>query len=220
MAASKKNSSKNKRKKSPANKKKTTTKKVTTKKKSSTPKKKTTSKKVTTTKGVSAKKTSSKNTTVKKKTSLEEGIKPKKSTTVKKSTSPKKVSKPKVVKEPKKKVITVEDLKVSKEISLPKLKQDVKKSSKSNAKKIATRKKKSNNFTKEFNKLIRKIRIYGIQSVIPLKNIIVIMIVAFALLLGSFILNMFINKVSYIDLDLVPSKIDQLQTLSFNLDIL
>lgn len=123
----------------------------------------------------------------------------------------------KIKKEKKKKVIKVEDLKVKKDINLPKLKEN-KKNGKSNAKRIATRKKKRNSYLKKVNKLFRKIRIYGIQSVFPLKNVLAIMIGFFALIILVFFVRVIINKASYIDLALLPDKIDQLQTLSFSID--
>lgn len=125
----------------------------------------------------------------------------------------KKVNNPK---EHKKKVIKVEDLRVKRDVKLPKLNN--KTNTKSKAKTIAKRKKKKNNYLKKVNKLYRKIKIYGIQSVIPLKNIVSLGLALFAFIMVLLLLSMIINRFSYIDLDLIPSKIDQLTTMSLNIN--
>ena len=114
-------------------------------------------------------------------------------------------------KETKKKVIKVEDLRKKK-------KPLKKKTGKSNAKKIASSKRKKTSYLKRLNKLFRKIKIYGIQSVIPLKSVIIFISAILILLLLLLFARLIINKVTYIDLDLIPEKIDQIQTFKFNID--
>ena len=89
------------------------------------------------------------------------------------------------------------------------------KKKKSNAKKIASKKKSS--LKKRFDKLLRKIKIYGIQSVLPIKLIIGISITVILFISIITLLGVILHKDRAIDLQLIPSKIDQLKTVSFDI---
>lgn len=197
-------------------------KKTTTKKSNSTVKKSSTRKKVT-------------STTKKKSTA------PKKGTT----TTAKKVTTPREKKEESIKLVTEEPIKVEKKPKLPKQKtlfKDVskndnkpervlrteeytvikkdkaegkKKVSKSNATKVE--KSKNNNFLKKINKLRRKIKMYGINSVIPIKYIFVILAIVAFFVITAFVANSFTNP-QKIDLSVIPEKIDQMTTVRFDID--
>ncbi len=86
---------------------------------------------------------------------------------------------------------------------------------KSNAKKVE--KSKKSDFLKTINKLRRKIKIYGINSVIPIKYIVVGIIILALLIITPKIFSLF-DKKSNLDLSSIPDRIDQLTTVSFDLD--
>ena len=90
-----------------------------------------------------------------------------------------------------------------------------KKNSISNAKKVE--KSKKNNLLKNINKIKRKIKMYGITSVFPLHYIITICVIIGLLICLPFIISIF-DKSSKMDLSIIPEKIDQLKTVSFNID--
>lgn len=86
---------------------------------------------------------------------------------------------------------------------------------KSNAKKVE--KSKKSDFLKTINKLRRKIKIYGINSVIPIKYIVVGIVILALLIITPKIFSLF-DKKSNLDLSSIPDRIDQLTTVSFDLD--
>ena len=85
----------------------------------------------------------------------------------------------------------------------------------SNAKKVENAK--HNYFIKKINRLKRKAKMYGITSVIPLGYIITFCVILALLIFTPIALNQF-GKTSKIDINAIPEKIDQLKTVSFNLD--
>lgn len=205
-------------------------------KKKTTPKKSNTSTKKKTTK-TTAKKTTS--TAVKKKTSVKKVATTTKTTSSKK-TSPKKKQSIKVItKEPIKidkedinvelPKLKIEGKEVSKNLNEPQrvmkteeytiIKKEAvegrKRISKSNAKRVE--KSKKNSFYKTINKLRRKIKMYGISSVFPIKYLILTLIIIGVLIVSPLILNMF-NKTKSMDLSAIPEKIDYLKTVSFSID--
>ena len=209
-------------------------KKTSTKKKSSTTKKKITSKSTATKATINAK-TTSKTTSPKKTTSskISTSAKSAKKPTIKVNikepikveekiklpnlkTSAKEISKNKNIA---KKVIKSENYKVIKnEDNKEESKKVVgrKSKKKSKAKFISTLKK--SDFFKKLSRLQRKIKMYGITSVIPLKYLITA-IIAFITLIVAIVVcsNLFINSTK-IDLESIPTKIDSLKTVSFNID--
>ena len=215
------------KKKSTSNKKKKTTKKsnstinktTVSKKTTSTVKKKTSApKKTTTNKKTITKKTTPKKTEIKLVT--EEPIKVEKNVKLPKL----KLEKKEVSKNNNKpeRVMKTEDYTVIKKEPIRykgKEKKEVvfgkKRIVKSNAKKVENRKK--NNFLKTINRLRRKIKIYGFNSVIPIKYLI-LGIGIFALLITiPIILQKFDGK-ARLDLSSIPDKIDQLTTVKFDID--
>lgn len=87
--------------------------------------------------------------------------------------------------------------------------------SKSNAKKIEKRKK--NDFLKTIDRLKRKIKVNGINSVIPIKYMIILAVIILLLIFTPTIIELFDNKPK-IDLSSIPSKVDSLNTVSFDID--
>ena len=139
--------------------------------------------------------------------------------TPKRKNSNNKVKKEKVVVAP---VLEQEPIKKPSKDYVAKLLETIKqkfaeyRKNKSNAKKIA--KNKNNNFKKNFYKYIRKIRMYGLNSVIPKKYIItgITSLVVIIVLIASIV--MLTTKKNTINLSLIPDKIDQIKTVSFNID--
>lgn len=86
---------------------------------------------------------------------------------------------------------------------------------KSNAKKVEKGKK--NDLRKALGKIRRKIKIYGINSVFPIKYIVTGFIVVAAIILIAILANSFGNK-QKLDFDAISNKIDQLTTVSFDID--
>lgn len=219
-------------------KKKIGTKKNNVKKKKSTAKKKTSSLKSSATKSTNAstkksntqvKGTSEKKstTTTKKKTNTTPKKKTnksvKKKSTTKTSVNTKPIVKDESVKvnidtkrldEINKDVTKTQEIILPKEIKTTKTKKSI---NKSNAKTIE-KKKKSNDFTKSLNKLIRKIRMYGITSVIKKPYLIGGGVFLGLLLVFLLIIPMLFKNPYKMDLTLIPDKIDQLKTISFNID--
>ena len=87
--------------------------------------------------------------------------------------------------------------------------------SKSNAKKIEKRKK--NDFLKSLDRLKRKIKVNGINSVIPIKYMIMLAVIILLLIFTPTIIELFDNKPK-IDLSSIPSKVDSLNTVSFDIE--
>ncbi len=87
---------------------------------------------------------------------------------------------------------------------------------KSNSKKIKKSKKQS--LVKELKKTIRKIKMYGITSVIPVKSLVIIGIMFIIIIwFISFLLGFFTGEASMV-LDNIPYDIDQLKTISYNIE--
>lgn len=202
------------------------TKKKSTKKKSTMTKKKTTSaKKSTTAKKVNNNK---KNSTNKKITSN-------KKTSSTKKTTPKKVNTSVKIKTGEIKKIDKEDLPAlkgsTKEVSKNNneanrvIKSEdyvvINKNKKRNVKKSnATKVKqnKTNPYIKKINKLRRKIRIYGLTSVIPKKYLIgTLFLLAFIIIIPISLL-LFNTNTTTMDISSIPEKIDSLKTVSFNIE--
>lgn len=91
-----------------------------------------------------------------------------------------------------------------------------KRTKKSNAEKVA--KSKKSNFSKKINKIKRKIKMYGINSVIPVKYIIPAVLIILLLIISPFIIGKIFKSVIPLDINSIPEKIDQLKTVSFNID--
>ncbi|MBR1417053.1 MAG: DUF4358 domain-containing protein [Bacilli bacterium] len=87
---------------------------------------------------------------------------------------------------------------------------------KSNAKTIAQTKKSS--FKKRINKLKRKIKMYGFSSVFPVKYFILIIVIAALLLISPYIYRLLTNQPLMLDISSIPNKIDQITTVSFNMN--
>ena len=113
------------------------------------------------------------------------------------------------------KIKTIEDLEATNTLKTLKSKAS-KPKRKSNAKTIA--KTKASNFQKKLKKLQRKIKIYGIDSVLSKKTILsslAILLVVIALIVG---LNNHNHDKDSINLDNISSEIDQLKTLRFDIN--
>lgn len=113
-------------------------------------------------------------------------------------------------------VIKKEPIRLDKEAKLPKEQPTSKKHKKSKAKVINKTKKSS--FKKSFNKLKRKIKIYGITSVIPAKYIALIIVIVALLVSSPFIYKLLTNKAVPINIEAIPDKIDHLEIVSFNIN--
>lgn len=188
-------------------------------------KKKSTSKK-TTPKSLNTKKnTTTKSPSTVKKTITKSGTNKKK--TIKKEVVSTKTMEIKVPNLPKKKEIVkkeVEEVK-KKEVQTSKsLKEKLKDilvikkkpKRKSNSKKI--KKAKNQNFGKEFKKMVRKIKMYGITSVVPVKSLVTIGIMIIIIIWGISFLLGFLTGGSELELDNIPYDIDQLKTISYNVE--
>lgn len=180
-----------------------------------------------------SKKPSNRNTTKKKTTRTPKTTKnqPKKiKTTVSKTANGKKQIKKETVSTktmeikvpdlPKKKQVEIKQEEVKKTSFKDKINNifriEKKKKRKSNSKKISKNKKQS--FKNDLNKLIRKIKMYGISSVISLKSLVTIGIMFLIIIFAIAIFFSFINGGSHIDLSNIPYEIDQLKTISYNMD--
>ena len=91
-----------------------------------------------------------------------------------------------------------------------------KKRRKSNSKKIKKGKKQS--LTKEIKKNIRKIKMYGLTSVIPVKSLVVIGIMFVIIIWVISVLFGFLTGGSDLELENIPYDIDQLKTISYNIE--
>ena len=91
-----------------------------------------------------------------------------------------------------------------------------KKRRKSNSKKIKKGKKQS--LTKEIKKNIRKIKMYGLTSVIPVKSLVVIGIMFVIIIWVISVLFAFLTGGSDLELENIPYDIDQLKTISYNIE--
>ena len=161
-----------------------------------------TKKKTTTKKTNTAKKKS--NTTKKKSNTTKSA--PKKSNQTKTSNKVTDVKKVKTVKvAPKQKVEKIE---------LPEPPKELKKITK---KKETKPKKKTSTFQKKLNKYIRKIKMYGLTSVIPLKYIITT-IILIVFLIGVIIAINVNIKERALKLDVIPKAVDQLKTVAFDIN--
>ena len=205
----------NKKKNSFKSKKKSTTKKSTsTKKKVSTSKKTSTTAKKTPVKAVSKKTTKPKTAKKEVKLVVEEPIKLSKEKTEFKEVSKNKNKPERVIKTEEYTVIKKEPIRYKgKEKSVPV--KGKKRVVKSNAKKVEMGKK--NDFLKTLGKLRRKIKIYGLNSVVPVKNIIIACCIVAVIILTIILANAFTGGQS-IDLSAIPDKIDQLPTVKFDID--
>lgn len=97
-------------------------------------------------------------------------------------------------------------------INLPK---NSKTKKKSNAKNIARNKK--NEFIKKLKKLQRKIKIYGIQSVIPKKYFISSLVLLLLIFISIMSINLIKPTVEKINLDSISNEIDQLKVLKYDI---
>lgn len=86
----------------------------------------------------------------------------------------------------------------------------------SNAQKISRNKK--NDFQKNIKKYFRKIKMYGLTSVIPLRYLITSGVILLIIIIAIIGLSIEFNKVNTINLTLIPDKIDQITTVSFDID--
>lgn len=129
-----------------------------------------------------------------------------------------------------KKLVSKEDIKpISQNIELPiiekkvtwwqQLKNKIMSHHHSNAKRIAKSKKQSD-YVKEFKKTWRKFRMYGPKSILSLRNIAVIGsgIVLLLLLIVCIVILNSKQSVNKMDLDTIPSQVDGLKTISFNIN--
>ena len=106
------------------------------------------------------------------------------------------------------------------------LEENLEKTHELNLKKIKTKKKshaqniareKTNHFVKKIKKLQRKIKIYGIDSVIPKKYIATTVVAILIILICIMSINMVKPEIDNINLENVSKEIDQLKTLSFEI---
>ena len=229
-------------KKNSFNKKKTTKKSNSTTKKTSTSKKTTsTAKKTSAAKKTSVKTTTAKKTTAKKTTTTRKTTKPKVVKKVDKedikllTEEPIKVEKdiklPKLKTEtkevstnknkPQRVLKTEEYTVIKKEPIRYEGKEKVvpvegkKRVTKSNAVKVEKRKKSS--FLKTLGKLRRKMKIYGVNSVIPVRYLFLVCIVVLLAIFLPYVVAYFDSKAS-MDLSAIPDKIDQLPTVRFDMN--
>lgn len=147
----------------------------------------------------------------------------KKSTTKKTNTTPKTTTKvPKEIELPKTKVqAKIEE--ETKELELQKLLEESKNTEpkkktkkKSHAKNIA--KSKSSDFYKKLKKLQRRIKIYGLGSVLKKKYVIAGLCTFLVLIMGIIVVNHVKPKDMSINLDKVSSEIDGLKTLRYDIN--
>ncbi len=105
-----------------------------------------------------------------------------------------------------------EDLEKTHELSLTKT---IKLKKKSHAKNIARNK--TNEFIKKIKKLQRKIKIYGIDSVIPRKYLTTGIVAVLIVLICIMSINLIKPEIQSINLDNISKEIDQLKTLKFEI---
>lgn len=105
-----------------------------------------------------------------------------------------------------------EDLEKTNELSLTKT---IKLKKKSHAKNIARNK--TNEFIKKIKKLQRKIKIYGIDSVIPRKYLTTGIVAVLIVLICIMSINLIKPEIQNINLDNISKEIDQLKTLKFEI---
>lgn len=105
-----------------------------------------------------------------------------------------------------------ENLEKTHELNLKKINKTKKKS---HAQNIA--REKTNHFVKKLKKLQRKIKIYGIDSVIPKKYIATTVVAILIILICIMSINMVKPEIDNINLENVSEEIDQLKTLSFEI---
>ena len=105
-----------------------------------------------------------------------------------------------------------EDLEKTHELSLTKT---IKLKKKSHAKNIARNK--TNEFIKKIKKLQRKIKIYGIDSVIPKKYLTTGIVAILIVLICIMSINLIKPEIQSINLDNISKEIDQLKTLKFEI---
>ena len=105
-----------------------------------------------------------------------------------------------------------EDLEKTHELSLTKT---IKLKKKSHAKNIARNK--TNEFIKKIKKLQRKIKIYGIDSVIPRKYLTTGIVAVLIVLICIMSINLIKPEIQGINLDNISKEIDQLKTLKFEI---
>ena len=105
-----------------------------------------------------------------------------------------------------------EDLEKTHELSLTKT---IKLKKKSHAKNIARNK--TNEFIKKIKKLQRKIKIYGIDSVIPKKYLTTGIVAVLIVLICIMSINLIKPEIQSINLENISKEIDQLKTLKFEI---
>ena len=115
-------------------------------------------------------------------------------------------------------VIKKEPIRLKKEVKLPdeQVSKKKKKHLKSKAKKIDKTKKSS--FKKSLNKIKRKIKIYGLSSVIPIKYIVLIILFIGLLVASPYIYRFITNQPIILNIESIPDKIDHLEIVSFNMN--
>lgn len=105
-----------------------------------------------------------------------------------------------------------ETLEQTAKLNLPANKKNKKKS---NAKNIARNK--TNAFIKKLKKLQRKIKIYGIESVVPKKYLISTIIILLLVVISIVSINLIKPTVEKINLDTVAKEIDQVKVLKYDI---
>lgn len=115
-------------------------------------------------------------------------------------------------KELERKLALEEDLEKTHELNL---KKTTKNKKKSHAKNIA--RSKTNEFIKKLKKLQRKIKIYGLDSVVPKKYLATGIVTILIVIICIMSINMIKPEIQSINLENVAKEIDQLKTLSFEI---
>lgn len=115
-------------------------------------------------------------------------------------------------KELERKLALEEDLEKTHELNL---KKTTKSKKKSHAKNIA--RSKTNEFIKKLKKLQRKIKIYGLDSVVPKKYLATGIVTILIVIICIMSINMIKPEIQSINLENVAKEIDQLKTLSFEI---
>ena len=107
---------------------------------------------------------------------------------------------------------------ITKKSFIDKIKEQIKKytNKRSNAKKIAKIKKST--FQKKLKKDLRKIKMYGLTSVIPLKYILTGVITTIVIIVAFISIFSLLHITHSINLTTIPNKIDQITTVSFDID--
>ncbi len=226
-----------------ANKKRKTT---TSKKKTNNSSKVNATKKKTTTTAKKKTNNNIKTNTVKKTTQSKKNLTSKEKTDLKlkaKILEPEKIEIPKKKEQPKtkeisknkneaKKVVKTESLKKEKKVEptrVEKVESAIKKEIELSSQPLKRKKKndiskkfsknKKSIVRKKYNKLVRRIKMYGFNSVFPIKKIIIaIILLATLITIPIVVKNVLLNKKSGMDLSAISEKIDQVKTISFNID--